>query len=250
MNTLPGVLLGCAGWALAREHQADFVSEGTHLQRYAARLCAVEVNSCFYRPHRPQTWARWGESVPPGFRFSVKLPQTITHVQRLVDCEPLLDRFLGECTQLGERLGCILIQLPPSLNHDPVQVARFFDAFRQRFSGSLVIEPRHASWAAAQAQLIDYQVAQVAADPSRLSTDTLPSGWPHVHYWRLHGSPNIYYSPYGRERLLRLASALRRSASAGIETWCIFDNTAAGAAVHDALSLQAMLEGAADLQTD
>lgn len=242
MNT--GVFLGCAGWALAREHQAEFVAEGTHLQRYAARLSAVEVNSCFYRPHRPQIWARWGESVPAGFRFSVKLPQTITHVQRLVDCELLLERFLGECTQLGERLGCILIQLPPSLNYEPLRVARFFEAFRQRFSGALVIEPRHESWAAAQAQLIDYHVAQVAADPSRLSTDTRPSGWPQLHYWRLHGSPKIYYSAYGHERLLSLASALRRSASEGIETWCIFDNTAAGAAVHDALSLHAMLEGA------
>ena len=63
-------LVGCAGWTLPRDVQSAFPTEGTHLQRYAARFPAVEINSSFHRPHRAATWARWAESVPPGFRFS------------------------------------------------------------------------------------------------------------------------------------------------------------------------------------
>lgn len=241
MSPIPGIRLGCAGWALNRERQADFASQGTHLQRYARVLNAVEVNSSFYRAHQVKTWARWGEAVASDFRFAVKVPQTITHEQRLRDCEALLDAFLGECTALGKRLGCLLIQLPPSLAYQPVQVAVFFEALRQRFDGQVVIEPRHASWTGAQAQLIRYRVAQVAADPSRFSTDAQPSGWPGLQYWRLHGSPDIYYSAYDHERLQALATRLLQAAAEGIETWCIFDNTAAGAALENALTLQRLL---------
>jgi len=77
------LFVGCAGWSLPREQWPAFAAEGTHLQRYASRFNAVEINSSFYRPHLPKTYARWAQSVPPGFRFSVKVPQRITHELRL-----------------------------------------------------------------------------------------------------------------------------------------------------------------------
>ena len=123
-------LIGCAGWSLARQYWSVFPDEGTHLQRYAARFNAVEINSSFYRPHRPETYARWAESVPEGFRFSVKLPRTISHEWRLHDCESLLKVFLEQCTQLGDKLGCLLIQLPPSFRYDADIAQRFFALLR------------------------------------------------------------------------------------------------------------------------
>lgn len=117
--------VGCAGWRLPRERWPDFAEQGTHLQRYAARFNAVEINSSFYRPHLPKTYQRWAESVPPGFRFSVKLPKRITHALRLQHCEAALDEFLGQCLHLGEKLGCLLVQLPPSLRYEPVVAASF-----------------------------------------------------------------------------------------------------------------------------
>lgn len=87
--------LGCAGWSLPREYADEFVQSGSHLQRYAARLNAVEINSSFYRPHRPGTYARWASSVPEDFRFAVKLPKIITHDQRLQGCTEVLDEFWG-----------------------------------------------------------------------------------------------------------------------------------------------------------
>lgn len=231
--------VGCAGWSLPREHWAEFSSEGTHLQRYASRLNAVEINSSFYRPHLPKTYARWGQSVPPGFRFSLKLPKRITHELRLQQCATALDEFLEQCSQLGETLGCLLVQLPPSLGYEPLIAEAFFEALRRRFASALVLEPRHPSWLAAEPLLQDWQIGRVAADPAVIDGGEAPAGWQGVHYWRLHGTPRIYHSAYGPERVGAYAQRVRQSVEAGIPTWCIFDNTASGHAVADALDLLA-----------
>ena len=226
--------VGCAGWSLPRAHWPAFTGEGTHLQRYASRFNAVEINSSFYRPHQPNTYKRWAQSVPPGFRFSVKVPKVITHELRLQHCETALDEFLEQCLHLGEQLGCLLIQLPPSLRYEPRVALGFFTALRQRFAGAVVLEPRHASWLEAQALLVDLQVGRVTADPAVLDAS---AGWQGVQYWRLHGSPRIYHSAYGAQRVQALAEQLRPFAEAGIPAWCIFDNTASGHAVTDGLLL-------------
>ncbi|TFF14040.1 DUF72 domain-containing protein [Pseudomonas sp. BCA14] len=226
--------LGCAGWSLPREHWPVFACEGTHLQRYASRFNAVEINSSFYRPHQPKTYERWAQSVPASFRFSVKMPKRITHELRLQRCETALDEFLEQCLQLGEKLGCLLVQLPPSLSYDPVAASIFFTALRQRFSGAVVLEPRHASWRDAESLLLDLHIGRVIADPPVIE---MGAGWPGVHYLRLHGSPRIYYSAYGPERVKAFAQGLNLSVMAGVPTWCIFDNTASGHATADALCL-------------
>ena len=138
--------VGCAGWSLPKEHSDRFPGEGTHLARYAARFPAVEINSSFYRPHRPTTYARWAASVPADFRFSVKVPKVATHERRLVDVNDVLDGFLAEATQLGDRLGPLLVQLPPSLTFSAEIAEGFFATLRDRFNGDVALEPRHASW--------------------------------------------------------------------------------------------------------
>lgn len=241
MNSSPSVtdemaplFVGCAGWSLPREHWPAFAEEGSHLQRYASRFNAVEINTSFYRPHLPKTYERWAQSVPSAFRFSVKVPRRITHELRLRHCEAALDEFLAQCLHLGERLGCLLVQLPPSLNHEPDVAGAFFEALRQRFAGDVVLEPRHASWVTAGALLQAYRIGWVTADPVVIDAG---DAWQGVRYWRLHGSPQIYHSAYGPERAALHAQALRQSTASGVPTWCIFDNTASGHAVADALCL-------------
>ena len=218
-----------------------FPEPGTHLQRYAAQLTAVEINSSFYRPHRPQTYLRWAESVPAGFRFSVKMPKLITHVQRLQQCEGLLDEFLSQCLQLGDKLGCLLIQLPPSLAYDPAVAEEFLRTLRRRYEGTVVLEPRHETWRAAHGLLVDQRIGRVAADPSPITGGEVPGGWSGVRYWRMHGSPRVYYSDYDLQRLQALAAKIQLSVEAGAETWCIFDNTASGCAPGNALGLRGLL---------
>jgi uncharacterized protein YecE (DUF72 family) len=196
----------------------------------------VEINSCFYRPHRFTTYERWAASVPEEFRFAVKLPKVITHESRLVGAVPALEQFLGEIAGLGTKLGPILVQLPPSFFFDAAVASAFFTELRGRFDGNVVFEPRHESWFTddVEAMLVQHRIARVAADPARIPAAAEPGAYDKVVYVRLHGSPRIYYSAYPVEWLARIARILEEKASQGISTWCIFDNTALGAATADA----------------
>jgi uncharacterized protein YecE (DUF72 family) len=242
---LPGVnmaavMVGCAGWSLPRVAWPQFPATGSHLQRYAARLNAAEINSSFYRPHQQATYARWARSVPGHFRFSVKLPKTITHQQRLVGCGQLLDTFLTQVSGLEEKLGCLLLQLPPSLTFDDAAAGNFLDQLRQGHGGPVALEPRHPSWfdAPADALLVRWRVARVLADPVLCDAGRWPGGDPSFVYLRLHGSPRVYYSAYEPGVLDALVVRLQLAASSDASVWCIFDNTASGAATGDALRTQ------------
>ena len=230
------MFIGTAGWNIPARHAAGFPRQSSHLERYAARLNAAEINSSFYRPHRRATYERWAAAVPAAFRFSVKLPRAITQDRRLRDCEDCLARFLDEVSGLGCKLGVLLAQLPPSLAYDADVAARFFQNLAGRTAAGIACEPRHASWFTPQADraLADLKIMRVAADPPRAPTDGAPGGWTACAYWRLHGSPKIYYSEYEDSRLQAVAKQLRPG------DWCIFDNTAAFAALGNARTLQTM----------
>jgi uncharacterized protein YecE (DUF72 family) len=231
------VFIGCAGWSIPREHARHFTADGSHLEKYASRFTAVEVNSSFHRPHRPTTYARWAASVPGDFRFAVKVPKEITYALRLIEADDLLDRFLAEAAGLGDRLGPLLVQLPPSLAFSASVVRTFFKALRARFVGDVVCEPRHVSWfePAADRLLAGLRVARVAADPAVVPTAAEPGGWEELRYYRLHGSPRTYYSSYRVEVLAALREELGDVPV--VPTWVIFDNTALGAATANGLDM-------------
>ncbi|HXC55270.1 MAG TPA: DUF72 domain-containing protein [Rhizomicrobium sp.] len=237
------VHVGTAGWSLRREQAARFGEGVSQLARYATRLTAVEINSSFYRPHRAATYARWAASVPADFRFAVKLPKAITHERRLVDVAAPLERFLSEAGALGGKLGPLLVQLPPSLAFDDRVARDFFAGLRARFDGAVVCEPRHASWFAPGADnvLAAARIARVAADPAPVARAQAPGGDRRVVYFRWHGSPRVYYSNYETGRLAVLAARLREARAGGADTWCIFDNTALGAATENALQMRQIM---------
>ncbi len=181
------IRVGCTGWALPATSDADFPQSGRYLERYARRFRTVEISSSFYRHHLPRTYARWAATVPADFRFAVKLPRAVTHDARLGPAGlPDLDRLLAEVEHLGERLGPLLVQLPPSLAFDAARAA------------AIACEPRHPSWftGAADALLAEARIARVAADPALMPAAACPGGWTGLAYHRLHGSPIIYRSPY------------------------------------------------------
>jgi len=235
--------VGCAGWSIPRAQRDQFGDGSSGLARYASRLSCVEINSSFYRSHRPETYARWAATVPALFRFCVKLPRAISHDQRLAQAGPMLDRFFDETAGLGDKLGCMLLQLPPSLALEPRAAATFFAMLRGRWEGHVACEPRHASWFGerAQALLLRNRVARVAADPARHPGAAEPGGHPGFAYWRWHGSPRMYYSAYGEATLRRLADSVSAARRIADESWVIFDNTAHGHASADALCLQSLL---------
>jgi uncharacterized protein YecE (DUF72 family) len=181
--------------------------------------------------------------VPSGFRFSVKVPKTITHGLRLQEAGHLLQTFLAEVAGLGDKLGCLLVQLPPSLKFEPAVIAGFFAGLRDRFSFPLACEPRHPSWFAAGPDelLREMEVARVAADPACVPEAAEPGGWRGMSYYRLHGSPRMYYSAYSEEYLDALACRIQENAAGGRTVWCIFDNTTLGEATRNALDLRSRL---------
>jgi uncharacterized protein YecE (DUF72 family) len=215
----------------------------SNLARYAAKFVCAEINSSFYRQHRRGTYERWAATVPPHFRFAVKIPRAITHDQRLVAADVLLDVFLDEVRGLGDRLGPLLVQLPPSLAFDAPTADEFFATVRQFHAGDVVCEPRHESWFGAEsdALLMSHRVARAGADPARCDAAALPGGWPSLAYLRLHGSPRMYYSEYDDEALRGMATLLAAHRAKGADCWCIFDNTTLGAATGNALTLETML---------
>ena len=232
------IRIGTAGWSIPRAFSDQLPGEGSHLQRYTRLFNAAEINSSFHRSHRRTTYERWAASVPDGFRFAVKLPKTITHQRKLVDCDDAIGAFAEEVAGLGDRRGPILVQLPPRLEFDPAIALPFFERLALFLGGTLVCEPRHPSWfdPAADAELVQLRVARVVADPSPAPGAADPGGWQGLTYTRWHGSPAIYRSSYGEEAIAALATRLR---AADVESWAIFDNTASGAATGNALALAA-----------
>jgi uncharacterized protein YecE (DUF72 family) len=237
------VITGTAGWALPKALQDRFSADGSHLARYAAVFNGTEINSSFHRKHRTSTYLRWAASVPDRFRFSVKMPKVITHVKRLMGSDDALHAFLDDTAALGDRLGCLLIQLPPSFAFVPIDVEPFLQALRKRYVGDVALEPRHENWFSPESTRIleRYQIARVAADPARVPQAAEPGGWNGLAYWRLHGSPRVYRSSYAGAALTALAVKIQLAQRSARTVWCIFDNTASGAAAADALTLKALV---------
>lgn len=236
---LPEVHVGVAGWAIPAAIADQFEDRGSHLQRYASRFNAVEINSSFHRPHRRSTYERWAGSVTDGFRFAVKLPKTITHELRLRDCSVPLERFAAEVAGLGGKRGPVLVQLPPKLAFEPVSTPHFLAEARAVLGGAIVCEPRHASWFSEEADAVlnEHRISRVVADPAVAPSGSQPGGWRALAYFRLHGTPRIYWSDYPAAMIQRQAVLIRQLRWAGREVWTFFDNTAASRAPANALAL-------------
>lgn len=232
-------MVGTAGWSIARDLAERFPPDGSALQRYASVFSGVEINSSFYRRHRATTWQRWHDSVPDYFRFAVKMPKVVSHELALVETAAAIDLFLDDIAPLGQKLGPLLVQLPPSLAFELGRDRVFFGHLRKRCPGRIVLEPRHVSWASGAATdvLIEFAIDRVYADPA-LSALRESASRTGPFYVRLHGSPKVYYSAYSAAELQQYAHMLAGTAG---DAWCIFDNTASGAALNNALDLQSML---------
>jgi uncharacterized protein YecE (DUF72 family) len=241
----PAVLIGCAGWGLSSANKHLFPEMGSHLGSYAAILPCVEINTSFYRLHRPETYARWRDSVPDSFRFSVKLLRTITHFKRLQDCKTDLAQFLETVSPLEKKWGCLLVQFPPSFQFPGTLAKEFFSLLRELVKTDIVCEPRHPSWF--QEDIYKWMntsgISYVEADPPVAGRYNAINQGQETQYIRLHGSPLIYHSSYSEDYLDQLACTLQMNYASGVSSWCIFDNTASGAAIDNAISLLRKLNG-------
>jgi uncharacterized protein YecE (DUF72 family) len=232
------VYIGTAGWNIPKLLSEDFLGDGTHLERYARVFNCVEINSSFYRDHKPETYEKWAKLTPDNFRFSVKLSRYFTQEARLKDTSSRLNDTLASITSLKHKWATLLIQLPPSLIFDYKVATNFFDRLRSVCSISIVLEPRHISWASDQAAslLVDYQIGRVLANPEPVCI--APEQYKHLTeklYYRLHGFPELYKSSYSAKFIENLRDDISKNSKRNV--WCIFNNTTLGFATENALEL-------------
>lgn len=239
----PALHIGTAGWQLSKDLSAR--RDGSALERYAEHLNAVEINSTHYKHHMERTFQRWAASVPRDFRFAVKMHRDITHGQRLTQVGPVQE-FLKEVIALGDRLGPVLVQLPPSLAWSDT-CGDVLEAMREVYDGTVVLEPRHPSWSSGPVlrRLQQAHISVVAADPPLIIPTLKPLGDPAMCYFRLHGNPRVYWSPYEEAALRKVAIQVEELLKLRRRVWVVFDNTASGQAAPNALRLKRVL-GARD----
>jgi uncharacterized protein YecE (DUF72 family) len=107
------IRIGCCGWSYkdwAGQFYPRGLPPGRFLESYASRFDLVEVDSTFYRPPSPRMVEGWRTKTPAGFRFSLKVPQTITHEKVLLDCDGEVSAFLDAIRLLGDKLLCCTLQ--------------------------------------------------------------------------------------------------------------------------------------------
>lgn len=141
------LLVGTSGFSY-KEWKGSFypadLANAAMLSYYAARFPTVEINNTFYRMPSEGVLAQWSDQVGPGFSFVLKAPQTITHRKRLKHVDDAVDYFFRTAATLGDRLGPVLVQLPPTLKRDLPRLEAFLALPPE--GARLAFEFRHASW--------------------------------------------------------------------------------------------------------
>lgn len=239
--------IGTSGWSyrhwLGRLYPRSLPSTKT-LAYYAARFPAVEVNSTYYRLPPEATFDAWREQTPPGFRFVVKAPGSITHERRLEGVRWETEEFVERCRRLGEKLGLVLFQLPPGFQADVPLLARFLDELPR--GARYAFELRHRSWFERDVRdlLASRGVAFVVHDYGRKGTPL----WATAEdvYLRLHGPSGRYRGAYDVETLLQWAEQLRVWLEEGRRCWVFLNNDERGKSARNAWELREMLDAPAE----
>jgi uncharacterized protein YecE (DUF72 family) len=137
------VIIGASGWQYKDRRDAFYprgVAQKNWLEFYAERFECVEINNSFYMQPKEETFAAWKERTPKDFHFVVKASRFITHIKRLKDTKEPVRRFMEHAKHLGRKLGPILMQLPPNLQKDVLNLRNTIKAFGKR---KLTLEFRH-----------------------------------------------------------------------------------------------------------
>ncbi len=228
-------LIGTSGWHY-QHWKGGFYPPGVAASRwlgyYAERFATVELNNAFYRLPEASTFAGWASAVPDGFVVAVKASRYLTHVRRLHDAAGPVGLLVERASHLGDKLGPILLQLPPTLRVDAAGLDRTLAAFPA--SVRVAVEPRHDSWFVddTRAVLESRGAALCLADggPSRPPLWRTAS-WGYVRFHRGRGRPE---SCYGRAALATWAGRLAGLWPASADVFAYFNNDAHGCAVRDA----------------
>ncbi|WP_348822884.1 DUF72 domain-containing protein [Flavobacterium aestuarii] len=230
--------IGTSGWSY-KHWRNKFYPQNLKIKDqfgyYAKKFTTVEINSTFYGVPSDETIINWGKKVPEDFVYVIKANRFITHLKKLRNPDEILLPFLHKMKLLGNKLGLILFQLPPSLNADLKLLEKFLQKLplHQRFA----FEFRHSSWYADDVYdlLRKYNAAfciyELAGHISPLITTA------DFVYLRLHGpTANKYQGSYSDEALRKWAEQCKTWLKSD-DVFVYFDNDEEGYAAFNALQL-------------
>lgn len=236
--------IGTSGWSYRHWMGGVFYPEtlkaADQLPWYAERFDTVELDGTFYRLPKRETFATWCRKTPDGFRFALKANRYITHMKKLKDPEQSLDRMLAAIGGLGDKLGPVLFQLPPSWKIDLDRLQAFLSALPKR--RGYAFEFRHESWfddrvyAALERHAAAFCIYHLAGRQSPFVVSA-----PLV-YIRLHGPDGAYAGSYHGNTLRSWARRIADWQASGHDVWCFFDNDQNAYAPKNALQLKAQLD--------
>lgn len=229
--------VGTSGWQYGhwrRRFYPPGLPTAGWLEHYASRFATVEVDSTFYRLPASETFGRWRARTPDGFVFAVKASRFLTHVRRLRDPHGPVELLLDRARHLGDRLGPVLLQLPPDLPAAPDRLDETLAAFGRRVR--VAVEPRHPSWWCDEVRAVLEARGAALCLADRGSRPVTPlwrtAGWTYVRFHHGTGSPT---SCYGRRALAAWARRLHDLYGVGADGYVYFNNDAGACAPRDAI---------------
>ncbi len=231
------IRIGTSGW-LYKHWQGIFypedISQKQWFAYYARSFDTVEINSTFYHLHNASVFEHWRQQAPDGFLYSIKASRIITHNQRLEGCQDTLETFLSRASLLGETLGPVLFQLPPSFSIDLGRLESFFALLPQGFSYAM--EFRNPTWLTEEviALLERFGVALCIHDmpPLRITAKFV--------YLRFHGDVD-HAGDYPLETLAAWVERIQTWQRNELAVFAYFNNDAGGMAVRNALTIKRLL---------
>jgi uncharacterized protein YecE (DUF72 family) len=236
------IRIGCSGWLY--RHWREFfyparMAQHRWFAHYAGTFDTVELNTSFYHLPKPDTFAKWRDQAPPGFRYAVKAPRFITHMKKLKDCAEPVGEFLKRARNLSDTAGPILYQLPPRWACNAERLEEFVALLPDDLVH--VFEFREKSWLCEEVlALLDRGgVSFCAHDMQGLRTERWAAG--PIAYVRFHGGVGKYWGRYSDRDLLGWTDWIVAEARGGRDVWCYFNNDIEGHAIHDALTLRSMV---------
>jgi len=236
------IRIGCSGWIYRHWRERFYpakLAQHRWFAFYAATFGTVELNTSFYHLPKAESFAKWRDQAPPGFRYAVKAPRFITHMKKLKDCAEPVEEFLRRARNLGPAIGPILYQLPPRWACNPARLDDFIALLPRDLVH--VFEFREKSWLTAEvlALLGERGVSFCVHDMPGSQTARWAVG--PVAYVRFHGGEGKYWGRYSDQGLLSWTDWIVAEAEGGRDVWCYFNNDVDAHAIHDALTLRSMV---------
>ncbi|MEU4649209.1 DUF72 domain-containing protein [Nocardia fluminea] len=238
--------VGTSGWQY-RDWRGELYPPGLPVRRwlehYAGSFATVESNNAFYRLPSRENFAGWRERTPADFVMAVKASRYLTHIKRLRDPAEPVQRLLDRTEGLGDRLGPILLQLPPTLRADP----ELLDNCLRCFPGTVrvAVEPRHDSWWTDEIRDVLRSRGAALTWADRDSRPITPlwrtTDWA---YLRLHAGRATPLPSYGKQALNHWAHRLLGTWPHDADSYVYFNNDHGGAAVRDAVTFAHLVAGA------